>query len=264
MEKKTCSICQQEKLVSDFYSSLGRLRSACKKCECKKANDRHAKPEVRARRRQRLSAYRLKCANQVKPIDGIQECSACHEEKPLESFHKDKGVPSGRNTVCKVCVLARMKDRYYVNEWQIPANFVENKIKDQGGKCMICKKSKRLSLDHNHTTFALRDMLCSNCNTGIAYFCEDENTLRSAIAYLERHRLNPCEIKSHPRYQRRRDKAKSTASPPIPKVKREMVGGVSPQIRPAYSDLRTGPADAVHYLGLTKGRPSPRRASALD
>lgn len=66
----------------------------------------------------------------------------------------------------------------------------------QNGVCAICKNAetkiesgsvRSLSVDHNHTTGAVRGLLCANCNLAIGYACDDVSILRNAIAYLQKH-----------------------------------------------------------------------------
>lgn len=66
----------------------------------------------------------------------------------------------------------------------------------QNGVCAICEKEETklangtlrvLSVDHNHTTGAVRGLLCSSCNLVVGYACEDTSVLRNAIAYLQHH-----------------------------------------------------------------------------
>lgn len=68
----------------------------------------------------------------------------------------------------------------------------------QGGVCAICKgnetyvpkghtKAKPLSVDHNHTTGAIRGLLCSNCNYVIGHCKENIEVLREAIKYIEKY-----------------------------------------------------------------------------
>lgn len=63
---------------------------------------------------------------------------------------------------------------------------------EQNGGCAICgekqnsKHSKRLFVDHNHTTRKVRGLLCHLCNIGIGGFKDDANRLRLAISYLEK------------------------------------------------------------------------------
>ena len=66
----------------------------------------------------------------------------------------------------------------------------------QNGKCAICDqpethmrggKVKALAVDHNHTTGAIRGLLCSDCNTGIGKLKDNRNVLIAALKYLDKH-----------------------------------------------------------------------------
>ena len=55
--------------------------------------------------------------------------------------------------------------------------------------CAICGKkpddcARRLHVDHDHETDAVRGLLCSNCNTGLGVFKDSPVLLRKAIEYL--------------------------------------------------------------------------------
>lgn len=59
----------------------------------------------------------------------------------------------------------------------------------QGGGCAICTntpKTRRLDVDHDHKTGAIRGLLCHTCNRGLAYFRDDPDRLRFAAYYIER------------------------------------------------------------------------------
>jgi len=63
---------------------------------------------------------------------------------------------------------------------------------DQNGLCAICGKPptkgrKRLSVDHNHTTGKVRQLLCGRCNTAIGMTDESVEILHKIIDYLKRH-----------------------------------------------------------------------------
>jgi hypothetical protein len=61
------------------------------------------------------------------------------------------------------------------------------------GRCGICDKQvsrggtksiDRASLDHNHTTGAIRGILCNNCNAAIGFLKDDVNLVRRAEQWL--------------------------------------------------------------------------------
>ena len=65
----------------------------------------------------------------------------------------------------------------------------------QGGVCAICGRPertlskwgpepRRLCIDHDHATLAVRGLLCYRCNTALGYFGDDPSCLERAAAYL--------------------------------------------------------------------------------
>lgn len=209
MDTKTCTRCKNIKPLTEYYTNKTKWYSICKVCSRHASLERMKNnPEYATKRRSREKAYRQYCKTLKKPDTGTQICTKCKEEKQLTQFHKDNGAASGRNAACKKCTLSRLKENYYRDVWGLPEHFVDNKLKTQNGKCQICNKTAKLLLDHNHKTYAIRDFLCTKCNTGIGYFFEDENILRSAIEYIAKHKTNPNPIKAHPKYQQLRDAKK--------------------------------------------------------
>lgn len=70
----------------------------------------------------------------------------------------------------------------------------EQRLRDQDGKCAICRKPERihhgskrvrLAVDHCKDTGAVRGLLCGACNRAIGALDHDTDTLRRAITYLE-------------------------------------------------------------------------------
>jgi hypothetical protein len=66
----------------------------------------------------------------------------------------------------------------------------------QDGKCAICRrpefrmrdgKVRHLSVDRCHATGAIRQLLCSDCNTGLGKFGDDIDRLIVAAEYVRRH-----------------------------------------------------------------------------
>lgn len=90
--------------------------------------------------------------------------------------------------------MRRLRDRYGMTPADEAAMLAQ-----QNGSCAICKnsvtrmdhrsgKQNPLAIDHDHATGAVRGLLCDTCNRAIGLLGDSAETLRSAIAYLERHR----------------------------------------------------------------------------
>ena len=68
-------------------------------------------------------------------------------------------------------------------------------IDKHGNKCAICKQPRSafknsLSVDHNHKTKKLRDLLCKKCNLLVGLYGENIELLQSIIDYIKKHQEN--------------------------------------------------------------------------
>lgn len=72
-----------------------------------------------------------------------------------------------------------------------PEEYEEMVVK-QDGVCAICglanHNGRRLVIDHDHDSEAVRALLCDFCNLGIGNLRESVENLKAAIAYLEIHK----------------------------------------------------------------------------
>jgi len=61
----------------------------------------------------------------------------------------------------------------------------------QGGVCAICgngnDNNRQLSVDHDHVTGVIRDLLCDRCNPMLGYARDNIAVLEAAIEYLKRY-----------------------------------------------------------------------------
>lgn len=146
-----------------------------------------------------------------------KSCTKCFVIKPLELFSKASHHKHGRGSWCIDCKNKRskeirlsnpQKDRDKKTAWRKknPGYFLrkywpgsssqdawENYqilLEKQGHSCAICKKHKDdfntpLEVDHNHTTGAVRGLLCPNCNTGLGLLADSSEVCRAAAIYLE-------------------------------------------------------------------------------
>ena len=95
-------------------------------------------------------------------------------------------------------ILKKMKDptnRNNLYDWQLRSRYgitleqYQQMFNNQNGKCAICgvhqvNLTRKLAVDHCHTTEKIRKLLCSNCNTGLGMFKHNQIFLQSAIEYL--------------------------------------------------------------------------------
>jgi hypothetical protein len=137
-------------------------------------------------------------------------CSSCKEQKDTSLFPKANGKTRGYAWVCKQCkkeirvakhksmaqedVKAKNKNYWLKTSYGITLDEFNVMLSIQNHKCAICgcdeveTHSKKLYVDHCHTTKKVRDLLCHSCNIAIGNFKDSTENLKKAIAYLEKHK----------------------------------------------------------------------------
>ena len=143
----------------------------------------------------------------------LKRCLRCNEVKSrADHFHTRKNQ-DGHEPQCKACsskvskiynarsdVKRRVKDRHLRQRYGISLEQYEQKLKQQGGLCAICKcepdpSGRPFHVDHDHrccsghTTCGkcVRDLLCRNCNVLLGMINDSVEKAKSVINYLERH-----------------------------------------------------------------------------
>ena len=158
----------------------------------------------------------------------MKHCKGCATDKPLSGFYKNPQRKGGLDYYCKVCSSEKKKAIYtkqraddlagfiarrreYVGRYKskhpdrivaqdrraglrrygITEEDFDRMSSEQGGVCAVCKKTepgKRLAVDHDHKTGAVRGLLCSICNKAIGCLGDSVEGLMVAVSYLERGR----------------------------------------------------------------------------
>lgn len=81
------------------------------------------------------------------------------------------------------------RNRDLKRRYNITAAEYDMMLISQNHTCKICKDvcttGRRLSVDHCHSTGAIRGLLCTNCNSGLGKFKDNPQLLAAAIKYLE-------------------------------------------------------------------------------
>lgn len=87
----------------------------------------------------------------------------------------------------------RVLIQYRCYRYGITAADVERMLKEQSGRCAVCRRPPRgkgrnsiLHIDHCHRSGKVRGLLCFNCNTGIGNLNDSPRLLKKALAYLEK------------------------------------------------------------------------------
>lgn len=90
-----------------------------------------------------------------------------------------------------------MRKNYLLQrDYGIDLDTYRKMLADQNGLCAICGKEERqeicgkvasLSVDHNHETDKVRELLCMRCNAILGYAKDDIQLLEAAINYLRKH-----------------------------------------------------------------------------
>lgn len=156
-----CSRCRHLKPVSEFQPSI--VRVGCGACrDCKYA----AKRAYEQRNPERVNAARN---------EHRKRNHAHHREVMRAHYRNNLSLYRGYNL-----------GRYGIT----PADY-DALLADQGGACACCgsttnRNGKRLFVDHDHETGAIRGILCLNCNRGLAALGDTIVGVRRALAYLER------------------------------------------------------------------------------
>lgn len=87
----------------------------------------------------------------------------------------------------------RILVQYRCYRYGITAADVERMLKEQRGRCAICRRlpsgkgrNAILHIDHCHRSGKVRGLLCFNCNTGLGNLGDSKRLLVRAIKYLEK------------------------------------------------------------------------------
>lgn len=118
-------------------------------------------------------------------------CSRCGETKPVDEYPAAPGTADGLRAHCRVC--ERLAQRAYSlrANYGITVDEYEQMLARQNGQCAICGTTecgtgKSFAVDHDHTSGAVRGLLCGSCNLGIGQLGDDPDRLLAAAMYLIR------------------------------------------------------------------------------
>lgn len=201
---------------------MQRLHDVCTVEGCARAHKARGYCQTHYARFQRGYTDDAPIRNRVR--EKPPECSedGCHDEvkaKGLCKMHYQRLLRHGhtkyrdRKSAPKICGIVTCDNHLYAKglchphyikqrKWAaqgVDAARYQAMVAEQGGCCAICKqperapdkasgKTKDLAIDHDHTTGAIRALLCSSCNRALGLFQDNPDLLAKAASYLEKHK----------------------------------------------------------------------------
>jgi Recombination endonuclease VII len=107
-------------------------------------------------------------------------CTCCKKRRAAKYF-----VDPTKHT-CRLCRTIRRHKLLTEPEYA-------SLIKKQKGRCSICLckliKGKQTTLDHDHSTGKVREILCATCNNMLGCAKDNPDLLRAGIKYLKKHNV---------------------------------------------------------------------------
>lgn len=107
------------------------------------------------------------------------------------NFHRT----DARRTLCsEICARFSELTRELYRKYGITKSQYREMHRRQNGLCAICRRPERternelLTVDHDHVTEHVRELLCSQCNRAIGLFGDDPAVIRRAAEYVQRNR----------------------------------------------------------------------------
>lgn len=201
--RKLCSACATE------HDALAQ-GAPCGKCGGPKERDRKSKRlclacygvyiEARRARNGTPGGNAELLAKHAAAPEGHRYCKRKDHYPPISEF---KLRPNGRvdGSYCTPCAEEYARSWRYLRTYGITLEEYEAILAHQDGKCAICGKpprtakthkgkaqplaSKRLAIDHDHKTGAVRGVLCWHCNHRLLGVSQDPEVFRQAARYLE-------------------------------------------------------------------------------
>ncbi len=156
-----------------------RVPPKCKYC------DMEAKRNIRPDRRNK--GYYRTCGNQKCLTEQYRDKAVCARKRlVVQRICKKCGnsytTSSSNQSFCLICAPDKTS-RARLKRYNISAFEFAEMLKQQDGKCAICRSPDPDNLDHCHITNRVRGILCSKCNHGL-HFIEDEIWVEKAKRYV--------------------------------------------------------------------------------
>jgi hypothetical protein len=119
----------------------------------------------------------------------VKQCKDCPPGSKRPAPFPGPRCATHHRAITKLRKKANHERRVQVIYGLAPGEY-ERLYAAQGGRCAICQtangKTKRLAVDHNHTTGAVRGLLCGPCNQLVGRLRDSPAAFLRGYQYLSR------------------------------------------------------------------------------
>ena len=118
----------------------------------------------------------------------LRRCKDCDPKRPVRPAPFPGPRCATHNREFKRRQKKNNHEQMVGRVYGLPAGGYAELYKQQGGKCAICQRAtgatKRLAVDHDHSTGKVRGLLCSVCNQFLGYLRDDPAAWYRGYRYL--------------------------------------------------------------------------------
>lgn len=121
-------------------------------------------------------------------------CRTCHGQQSIRTRDPERHKRNKRESTARQ--RRNNPDRFHAVELRrsfgIDRSEYVRMLEEQGGVCAICRlpesdsNRSRLAVDHDHSSGAIRGLLCRRCNTALGLMGDCAERLEMAARYLRR------------------------------------------------------------------------------
>jgi hypothetical protein len=178
MENLHCTTCKGEFPASNFHKAQTTTRGYQYRCKTCTSTDDKSEPR-KAYQRDKVKEWRAK---NPEKRDAQKARHYIRNKEKIDQKAKD-WYNNNRD---------RYRDKAFRRKYGITLEQYNLMREQQNYCCAICGTSetdcgKKMFVDHNHCTGAVRKLLCTQCNAGIGMLQDDPNILERAAKYIREH-----------------------------------------------------------------------------
>lgn len=193
---KRCKQCGVEKKeTSEFFyfrKDTQKFKNICREC-----HNRYNRSKYYEYNNETVS---YKNERQKLYDSGFLRCSDCGGIMTLDKFNSQPSGFANKKPYCKNCQKIRrkkvvesesQKERWNrsrrLKKYGLTFEQYEAVMLKQNNKCKICGTEvdmTTVAIDHCHSNGHIRGFLCGTCNSGLGFFKDNTDYLRTAIEYL--------------------------------------------------------------------------------